>query len=118
MQFLGGILSDCYGRKWLITLPSFALIPLLFLAGKSSNWLTLTWVLVAINSLSSIQIPSFFSIIAESTSPPKRGMAFGVFEFFSILGETIGAALGAMLITFWKLNTYFTLIQLLNLYVY
>jgi len=98
MQFLGGILSDCYGRKWLIIIPSFALIPLLFLAGRSSHWFTLMWILVVINSLSSIQIPSLLSIIAESTPPSKRGIAFGKFGFFAMLGSTIGAFLGSILI--------------------
>ena len=98
MQFLGGILSDRFGRKLLIVIPSF-LFPLTYiLAGNSSHWTTLILFLIIANSLSALQLPSFFSMIAESVPNTKRGIAFSGFELFVILGITLGPALGAILI--------------------
>ena len=98
MQFLGGILSDHFGRRLLIVIPTFAFPLLYFLAGNSSNWLNLVFFLTLTNSISAIQMPSFYSMIAESVPKNKRGMAYSKFELFVILGITLGPALGAILI--------------------
>jgi len=98
MQFLGGILSDHFGRKLLIIIPSFVFPLLYFLAGNASNWITLIFFLAIANSLSALQLPSFYSMIAESVPKNKRGMAYSTFELFVILGITIGPAIGMILI--------------------
>jgi MFS family permease len=84
MQFLGGILSDHFGRR--------------LLAGNASHWVTLILFLAMANSLSALQLPSFYSMIAESVPKNKRGIAYSGFELFVILGITIGPAIGMMLI--------------------
>lgn len=98
MQFLGGILSDIFGRKRLIIIPTFALPLCYFLAANSSHWTTLILFLIIANSLSAFQLPSFYSLIAESVPKTKRGMAYSTFELFAILGMTIGPAIGMILI--------------------
>lgn len=98
MQFLGGILSDIFGRKQLIIIPTFALPLCYFLAGNSSPWTTLILFLIIANSLSALQLPSFYSLIAESVPKTKRGMAYSIFTLFVILGITIGPAIGMILI--------------------
>jgi len=98
MQFLGGILSDHFGRKLLIIIPSFIFPLLYFLAGNASHWVTLILFLALANSLSALQLPSFYSMIAESVPKNKRGMAYSGFELFAILGITLGPAIGMVLI--------------------
>jgi MFS family permease len=98
MQFLGGILSDIFGRKRLIIIPTFALPLCYFLAANSSHWTTLILFLIIANSLSALQLPSFYSMIAESVPKTKRGIAYSTFELFVVLGITIGPAIGMILI--------------------
>ncbi|MEA2021856.1 MAG: MFS transporter, partial [Candidatus Caldatribacteriota bacterium] len=71
---------------------------LYFLAGNASHWLTLILFLAITNSLSALQLPSFYAMIAESVPKIKRGKAYSIFELFVILGITIGPAIGMVLI--------------------
>ena len=98
MQFLGGILSDQFGRKSLIIIPTFVFPLLYFLAGNSSHWTTLILFLTIANSLSALQLPSFYAMIAESVPKTKRGLAYSQFELFVVLGITMGPAMGMILI--------------------
>lgn len=98
LQWTGGLLADRYGRKRLIVLPTFCFVPLYVLAGMTTRWEILLAIMLAINSLSALQWPSFMALIAESVPQAQRGTAFGVFEFCVGLGVTLGPALGATLL--------------------
>ena len=116
MQFFGGILSDRFGRKWLIVFPSFIFPVIYFLVANSTNWYVLIFFLVIVNSLSALQLPSFYAMIAESVPKIKRGKAYSIFELFVVLGITIGPAIGMLLISrinikyLFYLNTFITLL--------
>jgi len=99
MQFFGGILSDRFGRKWLIVYPTFFFPLLYFLAANSNHWHILIFFLVLANILNALQLPSFYAMIAESVPKIKRGKAFSIFELFVVLGITIGPAIGMLLIS-------------------
>jgi len=99
MQFFGGILSDRFGRKWMIVFPSFIFPVLYFLLANSANWQMLVFLLVLVNSLSSLQLPSFYAMIAESVPKIRRAKAYSIFELFVVLGITIGPAVGILLIS-------------------
>lgn len=114
MQFLGGILSDHFGRKLLIIIPSFVFPPLYFLAGNASNWIALIFFLAIANSLSALQLPSFYSMIAESVPKNKRGIAYSGFELFVILGISIGPAIGMVLIPRIEMKYLFYLTSLIT----
>ncbi len=114
MQFLGGILSDHFGRKLLIIIPSFAFPLLYFLAGSASHWITLILFLAMANSLSALQLPSFYSMIAESVPKNKRGVAYSGFELFVILGITMGPAIGMILIPRIEMKYLFYLTSLVT----
>ena len=116
MQFFGGILSDRFGRKWLIVFPSFIFPVLYFLVASSTHWYVLVFFLVIVNSLSALQLPSFYAMIAESVPKIKRGKAYSIFELFVVLGITIGPAIGMLLISrinikyLFYLSTFITLL--------
>jgi len=116
MQFFGGMLSDRFGRKWLIVFPSFIFPVLYFLAANSTHWYTLVFFLVIANSISALQLPSFYAMIAESVPKIKRAKAYSIFELFVVLGITIGPAIGMLLISrinikyLFYLSTFITLL--------
>jgi len=116
MQFLGGILSDQFGRKLLIIIPTFVFPLLYFLAGNSSHWITLILFLTIANSLSALQLPSFYSMIAESVPKTKRGRAYSEFELFVVLGITIGPAMGMILIPRIEMKYLFYLTSLTSFF--
>jgi len=103
MQFFGGILSDQLGRKSLIVYPGFIFPLLFFMVAKISSWLILVLILAIVSSLGSLQLPSVYSMIAESVPKKKRAKAYSLFELFVVLGITVGPLIGMILIS--RFNT-------------
>src|SRR4030042_4951683 len=77
VQFPGGYLADRYGRKWLISTLTFgvALSFLFFVFGPSWQWILIG---VVIGSFCLIYQPALMAMIADSTPPERRGMAFSL----------------------------------------
>ncbi|MDW8102729.1 MAG: MFS transporter [Anaerolineae bacterium] len=99
-QFLGGIVSDRFGRKMAIVIPTFLYIPLYVILAFAPSWYEAIVLLVIINVVGAIQWPGFIAFIAESASEESTGSAFGLFEFVAGLGYIAGPALGAWLINY------------------
>jgi len=100
MQFVGGLLADRFGRKAVIVVPTFLVVPLYLGAAFSSRWYEVTAFLVVIETLGAIQWPAFVALIAESVPEEKTGSAFGLFEFAAGLGFVAGPALGSWLVRY------------------
>ncbi len=115
MQFLGGTLSDIFGRRNLIVIPTFIFPICYILSAHSSYWLTLIIFLIAADSLSAIQLPSFYALIAESTQKTKRGLAYGFYHLFMVLGRSIGPTVGMILVSRMNIKSIFYLVALINI---
>lgn len=97
-QIGGGLLSDRYGRKLIIVIPTFLFLPLYVIAGLVQHWFYLTMILVVLESLSAIQWPSFISMISESVPQGKEGRAFAILELAIVLAATVGPFAGSLLV--------------------
>lgn len=83
-QLPGGIISDRIGRKKVIIVgTAMRVIAPIFMV-TATSW---EWVIpgVILNSLSSIYMPAFNAIIAESLPKENRGTAFGVYRMLTSL---------------------------------
>lgn len=97
MQFIGGFLADRYGRKLLIVLPAFVLVPFYILEGAARGWPMLLVAMFFISSLNAIQSPALTSLLAESVPESRQGEALGTYQFALGLATTVGPGLGALL---------------------
>lgn len=107
LQFVGGYLSDKFGRKNLIALPTFVFPFLYTAAAFAPNWWILIIILTIINCFSAVQIPSFVSIVAESVDEEDRGSAFGILEISITAGISLGPLLGAMALPYVSFSALF-----------
>lgn len=96
-QVVGGILSDRFGRKNLIALPTFFFLPLLLVAGSTDSWLLLSACLFIGYSLSALQTPAMYAMLAESVGSEVHGVAFSMMEISVISGLAVGPAIGSVL---------------------
>jgi DHA1 family bicyclomycin/chloramphenicol resistance-like MFS transporter len=96
LQIYGGQLADRFGRKPVLTLPTFVAAIIYFVAFLSASWQMLAVALVLLNLSGSVQSPSFVAITAESVLPKRRAQAFATFQFAASLATLVGPALGAI----------------------
>ena len=83
-QLPGGIISDRIGRKRVIIFGTAmrVIAPIFMVTAKSWEWVIPG---VILNSLSSIYMPAFNAIIAESLPQENRGTAFGAYRMMTSL---------------------------------
>lgn len=99
-QFIGGILGDRFGRKFIIVAATLTSVPLYIIAAMLKSWMPFLIVLSVGESLSALQAPCFISIVGESSKSHAQGKAFSLFEASITLGLLLGPAFGAVLVKF------------------
>jgi MFS family permease len=98
VQFPGGYLADRYGRKWLISTLTFgvALSFLFFVFGPSWQWILIG---VVIGSFCLIYQPALMAMIADSTPPDRRGMAFSLTTLIGNVATTPAPIVAGIIVT-------------------
>jgi len=92
-----GRLSDKMGRKLVLT-PSLAGLAIgSFLLAVSETWLTLVLAVIVIGLSLGALFPVSIALISDYVPSSQRGVAMGMFETASAVGQTIGPAVGGVL---------------------
>lgn len=94
-QFFGGYLSDRFGRKYLIVIPTWLLSVFYMSIALTSSWIYVTVSYFLASVAYGFQSPSFTSMIAESIDEKKMGTGFSIFQFSSMFGIAFGLLLGS-----------------------
>lgn len=100
LQIYGGRLSDRFGRKPLIAIPTYVAALLYLGVWLSQSWFLLALSLWVLNITGALQGPSFVALTAESVPSDRRAHAFAAFQFAAGLATVIGPAIGALLLHF------------------
>jgi MFS family permease len=98
VQFPGGYLADRYGRRWLISTLTFglALSFLFFVFAPTWHWILIGAI---IGSACLIYQPALLAMIADSTPPEKRGMAFSITTLIANVATTPAPIVAGILVT-------------------
>lgn len=98
VQFPGGYLADRYGRKWLISTMTFgvSLSFIFYVLAPSWHWLLIGAI---IGSFCLIYQPALMAMIADSTPPEKRGMAFSLTTLIGNVATTPAPIVAGILVT-------------------
>jgi len=96
-QYIGGVLSDRWGRKPTITYPTFANAILLFILSLSRSWVFAVTTMCITYFFTSFQIPAYTALVGESLHR-EQGKAFGLTELSYVLGSAIGPLAGALIL--------------------
>ncbi len=102
-QFPGGLISDRWGRKSVIAIPTYFIAISAALISLAKVWWIVTIFYTLMALLSSIQWPSFLAMIGESCD--KRERAFSIFEFSLVSGLAFGPLIGYWLLNFLDIRT-------------
>ena len=97
VQFPGGYLADRYGRKWLISTLTFGVALSFIFHIVAPSW---HWILVGalIGNLCLIYQPALMAMVADSTPPEKRGMAFSIATLIANVATTPAPIVAGILV--------------------
>jgi Major Facilitator Superfamily. len=116
MAFLGGVLSDRYGR-WRVAVIGNALIVLVSLLGFSRYWWQAMLTFTVGWFFRNLRNPPRRAMMVEVTDPSERSEAFGVLHTLDIAGATLAIAYTAVLLYFRFPVEYLLLITAIPLVV-
>jgi len=96
-QFPGGVLADRYGRKRIIVAGTFIRVfaPIIFYFAPSWEWVLVGAV---IDGLSSIYMPAFSAIIADSLPRDRRGAGYGAYNMITSLPSMFEPLIGGIVV--------------------
>ena len=97
-HILGGMISDRWGRRYSITLPSVAFVAILLIGVSARVWLWMAVTVWLIGIVSGTQQPGLQALVAESSEDTARGWTFGGFYSIVALAQMVGPAVGASLL--------------------
>jgi MFS family permease len=97
VQFPGGYLADRYGRKWLISTLTFGVALSFIFHIVAPTW---HWILIGalIGNLCLIYQPALMAMVADSTPPEKRGMAFSMVTLIANVATTPAPIVAGILV--------------------
>ncbi|NDJ53093.1 MAG: MFS transporter [Chloroflexi bacterium] len=94
-QIVGGLISDRWGRRYSIGIPTLLVGPALVLAVISTDWRLVAISVWSVGVIQGLQGPGFQALLAESATDEDRGRLFGLFFMIQASSQMIGPALGA-----------------------
>lgn len=115
-QLPGGLIADRYGRKRLIIFGSILRTfgPVLYLLAPSWEWV-IPGAIVA--GTTSLYMPAFHAIIAESLPSKRRGSGYGVYNTITRIPLIIAPLLGGILVDTYGLFTGVRIFLMLQIIV-
>ncbi|MBN1682015.1 MFS transporter [Candidatus Bathyarchaeota archaeon] len=91
----GGLLADRYGRRRVIVYGTFlnTFSPIIYFLAPSWHWIM---VAAFFEGLTSIYMPAFTAIVADSMPPTRRGAGYGVYSMITSLPSMISPLIGGI----------------------
>ncbi|MBN1682132.1 MFS transporter [Candidatus Bathyarchaeota archaeon] len=96
----GGLLADKYGRKKIIVWGTLlrTLSPLIYLFAPSWEWIILASIF---NGMTSIYMPAFTAIVADSMPARRRGTGYGVYNAITNIPNIVSPIVGGICMDAW-----------------
>ncbi len=96
----GGLLADRYGRKKIIVYGTLlrTLSPLIYLLAPHWEWIILASIF---NGMTSIYMPAFTAIVADSMPSKRRGTGYGVYNAVTHFPNIISPIIGGICMDAW-----------------